>query len=87
MLVLAVALAGSLKFASAAPTPAATPLATPLPAWAAQLADKQRTACGEGPSAAQLAAMGRPAATEEVNKAIADCTGGGGAHGKGKEKH
>ena len=85
VLVLAVALSGSLRLASAAPTPLATPFATPLPAWATQLADKQRTACGEGPSAAELAAMGRAAATEEVNSAIADCSGGGG-HGKQKGK-
>src|SRR5204863_82483 len=73
VLVLAVALSGSLKVASAEPTPLATPFATPLPAWATQLADKQSAACGEGPSAAELAAMGRAAATEEVNSAIADC--------------
>ena len=86
VLVLAVALSGSLKVASAEPTPLATPFATPLPAWATQLADKQSAACGEGPSAAELAAMGRAAATEEVNSAIADCSGGGG-HGKQKGKH
>src|SRR5207302_776650 len=61
---------------------------TQLPAWAAQLADKELAACGSGPTAAQLTALGREAATEEVNRAIADCQGaGGGDHGKGKAKH
>ena len=87
VLVVAVALSGPLKMASAAPTPFPTPFATPLPSWAAQLADKQRSACGSGPSAAELAAMGRAAATEQVSEVIADCKRAGGegrGHGKGK---
>ena len=67
-----------------------TPLASPLPAWAAQLADKERTACASGPGAAELAAIGRDAATESVNSAIKDCRGdqgGGGDQGKAKGKH
>jgi eukaryotic-like serine/threonine-protein kinase len=87
VLVVAVALSGSLKVASAAPTPLPTPLATPLPSWAAQLADKQRSACGSGPSAGELAVMGRAAATEQVAEAIADCQPAGGegrGHAKGK---
>jgi hypothetical protein len=87
VLVLAVAMGGSLKVATAAPTPLPAPVATPLPAWAAQLADKQRSACGSAPTAAELAAMGRETATEAVNAAIADCGGGGGGHAKGKGKH
>jgi hypothetical protein len=85
--VLAVVLSGSPKVATAAPTAIPTPVATPLPAWATQLADRQRTACGEGPSATELAAMGQAAATEEVNSAIADCKRQEGGHDKGKGKH
>jgi len=88
ILVLAVVLTSSPGLATGAPTPFPTPAATPLPAWAAQLADKQLAACGSGPTAAQLAAMGRDPATEEVNQAIADCQGGGGGdQGNGKGKH
>ena len=88
ILVLAVVLTGSPRLAIAAPTTFPTPAATQLPAWAAQLADKELAACGSGPTAAQLTALGREAATEEVNRAIADCQGaGGGDHGKGKAKH
>ena len=80
----AVILTGSPRLATAAPT--AFPV--PVPAWAAQLADQQRAACGSGPSAADLAAMGEEAATEAVNAAVADCQGGAaGDHGKGKGKH
>jgi eukaryotic-like serine/threonine-protein kinase len=85
--VLALVLIASPRIASAAPTPVPTAVPTPLPAWAAQLAAKQRAACGSGPTAAQLAAMGRQAATEEVNKAISECRGGQGdgrGHDKGK---
>src|SRR4029077_15391765 len=84
---LPVVLARSPGVPAGAPTPSPTPAGTPLPAWAAQLADKQLAACGSGPTAAQLAAMGKDPATEEVNQAIADCQGGGGGdHGKGKGK-
>ena len=87
VLAVGVAISGPMKTASAEPTPFPTPLATPLPSWAAQLADRQRSACGSGPSAAELAAMGRAAATEQVTEAIADCKPAGGegrGHGKGK---
>ena len=89
VLVLALVLGGGLRVATAAPTTMATPLATPLPGWAAQLANQERTACGSGPSAAELAAMGRDAATKSVNTAIEGCRGdqGGGDQGKGKGKH
>ena len=88
ILVLVVALTGSPRLATAAPTLFPTPAAAPLPAWAAQLADQQRAACGSGPTAAELTAMGKEVATEEVNQAIADCQGGGGGdHAKGKGKH
>ena len=87
VLVVAVALSGPMKMASAAATPFPTPMAA-LPSWAAQLADKQRSACGSGPSAAELAAMSRAAATEQVTEAIADCKPAGGeGRGHGKEKH
>jgi eukaryotic-like serine/threonine-protein kinase len=86
VLVVAVALSSSQKVAIAAPTPVQAPLATPLPAWAAQLADRQRAACDSGPTAAELAALGKEAATDQVNAAIADCTRGEGGHGKGKGK-
>ena len=87
VLVVAVALSGPMKMASAAATPFPTPMAA-LPSWAAQLADKQRSACGSGPSAAELAAMGRAAATEQVTEAIADCKPASGeGRGHGKEKH
>jgi len=87
VLVLAVVLTGLPRVASAAPTSFPTAAATPLPAWAAQLAGKQATACGSGPTTAALAAMGREAATEEVNQAIAECGGVQGGNGKGKGKH
>jgi hypothetical protein len=87
VLMLAVVLSGPLKVAVAAPTTQPTPFATPLPAWAVQLADRQLQACESGPSAAQLAALGRAEATKEVNAAIADCTGPGPGHDKGKGKH
>lgn len=90
VLVVALVLGGGLRVATAGPTSMPTPLATPLPGWAAQLADKERTACGSGPSAAQLAAMGRDAATASVDSAIKDCRGDqgpGGDQGKGKGKH
>lgn len=64
-----------------------TPAATPLPAWAATLADRYRTACGSGPTAAQLAALGYEAAVQQVDAAVARCTappGGPKGHGKGK---
>jgi len=87
VLVVAVALSGPMKMASAAATPFPTPMAA-LPSWAAQLADNQRSACGSGPSAAELAAMSRAAATEQVTEAIADCKPAGGeGRGHGKEKH
>ncbi|HLY36290.1 MAG TPA: protein kinase [Candidatus Limnocylindria bacterium] len=69
---------------SATPTPAATP----LPAWAVTLADRYRSACGTGPTAAQLAALGYPAAVQEVDAAVARCTapaGGHKGHGKGRD--
>jgi eukaryotic-like serine/threonine-protein kinase len=65
-----------------------TPAATPLPAWAATLADRYRTACGSGPTAAELAALGRDAAVQQVDAAVARCTapaGGHKGHGKGKD--
>jgi len=64
-----------------------TPAATQLPAWAATLADRYRTACGSGPTAAQLAALGQDAAVQQVDAAVARCTappGGPKGHGKGK---
>lgn len=85
VLALALVLTGSPRLASAAPTP--VPTSAPVPAWAAQLADRQRAACGSGPTAAQLAVMGREAATQEVNSAIKDCGAGGGREGKGKGRH
>ncbi len=65
-----------------------TPAATPLPAWAATLADRYRTACGTGPTAAELAALGQDAAVQQVDAAVAQCTapaGGHKGHGKGKD--
>jgi len=73
-----------------AANPLATPLATPLPAWATTLADRYRQACGTGPTAGELAALGQTAAQEKVDEAVANCTsengGGGGGGGKGHRK-
>ena len=59
--------------AVAVSSPLPTPNSTPLPAWAAQLADEYRAACGDGPTAAELAAIGLDAATQEVDSSIAQC--------------
>jgi hypothetical protein len=94
-IVLAIGAAG---FAALAPTentaagpratPLATPVATPSPAWAGELADRYRAACGTGPSARELAALGRAAAEQKVDAAVAICTPeeSGKGHGNGKGK-
>jgi eukaryotic-like serine/threonine-protein kinase len=71
-----------------------TPAATPLPAWAATLADRYRTACGSGPTASELAALGYDTAVTQVDAAVARCAateaqagGKGKGHDGGKGKH